>query len=556
MLKVALLSLRRTIITMASALGTWTLLLIVSAFRARGGIRELIRVSLAELVKHVATGALHNSAERSAIPKCHPGTRVVVQKEMLSWIRQGLHGDVPKKIMWVTGPAGSGKTTIMDSIADTCQKEGILGATHFFSSLLPRNRCLKRHLVATLAYQLVQHPAMLQVEEHILAAVGHDPLVFGKKLEEQLEKLILAPVREYLHPPPPTPELRDHPPLERRDRPPPPEWPKVILIDGLDECEAEEEGHSKASEEDQKEVLSVLKKAVEDPDFPFRIVIASRPEHVIKDFFADVASSITEQLFLGERFKPDNDLKLTLESTFTNIRRQRGLPDSWPGDTVPSTIVGNSSGQFIYISTVALFLESPGDPRLLLKQVLQLPGITAPTSPFARLDELYTHILKRSQDTESDSDIPLSRRRILWLNLLFREKCLFLPTSNRGPPEEPLAATFRLFVESYPGEASDVFRSLNSLVSVPSAEASNRSRYTLYHHSMVDFLADPARSGNLYIAPEVVSEFFLKRYLQHWESRCCFMPFVDLAHFECSRQRSSEFPHLGRGGHILQTLLW
>ena len=138
-------------------------LLRVSGFRLGGCIQELTHTLLAGLREHVAAGALHNSAERCDAPKCHPETRVAVQDEVVSWIHHGDRDGEPKKIMWVTGPAGTGKTAIMGSVADTCQAKGILGASHFFSSFSgSEDRRFKRHLIPTLAYQLVQHKAMPQ----------------------------------------------------------------------------------------------------------------------------------------------------------------------------------------------------------------------------------------------------------------------------------------------------------------------------------------------------------------------------------------------------------
>ena len=102
-----------------------------------------------------------------------------------------------------------------------------------------------------------------------------DLLIFKQNLEVQLAELILEPLRA----------CRDHP--QR------PEWPKVILIDGLDECEADHDRNTtrrntppRSNEDDQTEILSALKKAASDPDFPFRIVIASPPEHAIRTFFS------------------------------------------------------------------------------------------------------------------------------------------------------------------------------------------------------------------------------------------------------------------------------
>ncbi|RXW18548.1 hypothetical protein EST38_g7307 [Candolleomyces aberdarensis] len=455
--------------------------------------------SIKKLQKHVAAGALHNSAERCDAPKCHPETRVAVQDEVDSWICDGDSDDVPKEIMWVTGPAGSGKTAIMGSVADTCQGKGTLGATFFFSSFSgSADRRSKRCFVPTLAYQLVQHDAMDQVAEQILSTIERNPAIFKQRLDAQLDQLILKPLRAC------------------RDRPQLLEWPKVILIDGLDECEADQyhdmarsNANPRSKEEDQTEILSVLMKAASDPDFPFRIVIASRPEHAIKRFFAGIAKSLTRELFLDAKYNPDADMRLFLDSKFANIRRESQLPSSWPGKDVRRTLIANASGQFIYIATVGRFMEvSGGDPEELLKQVLQLPGFKASTDALAPLDALYSHILKSSPDP------PLS---VLWLTLIFREKYLERPAFNFSVSSGPAASFVRLYLESYPGQASHVFRNLNSLVFIPSME-DHKSPYHLYHKSLVDFLQERCRSGNLYVESKVVLEHFVDRYLHLWKT--------------------------------------
>ncbi|KAJ2933239.1 hypothetical protein H1R20_g3800, partial [Candolleomyces eurysporus] len=459
--------------------------------------------SIEKLRDYIAAGALHNSAERCDAPKCHPETRVAVQDEVVSWICDGDSDDMPKEIMWVTGPAGSGKTAIMGSVADTCQGKGTLGATHFFSSFSgSANRRSKRYFVPTLAYQFIQHKAMTQIAARILSAIDDNPAIFEQNLEVQFDQLILEPLRAC------------------RDRPPLPQWPKVILIDGLDECEADQyqdttrsNPPSRSREDDQIEILTVLKKAASNPGFPFRIVIASRPEHAIKRFFADVAKSLTRELFLDGKYNPDADMALFLESKFANIRRESHLPSSWPGEDVPRTLISNASGQFIYVATVGRFMEvSSGDPEKLLKQVLQLPGFMASTNALAPLDALYTHILSSSPDP------PLS---ILWLNFIFREKYLEKQSwdPDRGPTTRSPAATLvRLYLESYPGQASHAFRNLNSLISIPSMEDDN-TPYRLYHKSLVDFLQERSRSGTLYVESKVVLEHFIDRYLHLWKSR-------------------------------------
>jgi hypothetical protein len=267
----------------------------------------------------------------------------------------------------------------------------------------------------------------------------------------------------------------------------------------------------RSKEEDQTEILSVLKKAASDSDFPFRVVVASRPEHAIRSFFTEVANSMTRELFLDGKYDPDPDMDLFLESKFANIRRRYHLPSSWPSVAVRKTLIANATGQFIYVATVGRFMEgSNGDPNQLLNQVLRLPGANFSTHPLAPLDNLYTHILN------STPDPPLS---ITWLNLIFREKYLDYTTTSRAARSPP--ATFiRLFLESYPGQASDVFRNLNSLISIPSMEDGASPYYHLYHKSLVEYLEDRSRSRTLYVEADVVSNLFIDRYSRLWKSKC------------------------------------
>jgi hypothetical protein len=121
-------------------------------------------------------------------------------------------------------------------------------------------------------------------------------------------------------------------------------------------------------------------------------------------------------------------------------------------------------------------------------------------NPFALLDALYTHILNSSHK-------PLLAAR--WLSLIFR-------TGIRLGP----AQFTQLFLESSPGEASYVFRGLNSLVSIPSTD-DHTSSYALFHKSLTDFLEDPSRCGSLYV--DDPDELYDTRYLQIWKSTFIFL---------------------------------
>lgn len=142
-------------------------------------------------------------------------------------------------------------------------------------------------MIATLAYQFPEHDALSDAGDRILSSVKRDSVIFERQLEV-LERLLLQPLRE-----------------SRRDT----EWPKVIVIDGLDECEGQHHGGltrspqeaAHAKEADQTEILTALLKAGNDTSFPFRIIIASRSEPTIQSFFTGVANHTTRKIFLDEK---------------------------------------------------------------------------------------------------------------------------------------------------------------------------------------------------------------------------------------------------------------
>jgi hypothetical protein len=435
-----------------------------------------------------------------------------VQDELVGWIENGDKEEEPKKIIWVTGPAGGGKTAIMGSTAETCQKKGLLACGFFFSSFTgSTNRRFKRCLVATLAYQLIRHKALRDVGERILSCVEHYPDIFERQLEAQLDQLLLQPLRGI-----------------RRDA----QSPKVILIDGLDECQAEQYGDITRSpqnavrrnEADQTEILHALLKAANDPSFPFRIIIASRPEPAIQSFFTDIAHHTTRKIFLDDKYGPDADMLLFLNSKFKSIQLQYQLSASWPSDNVKQTLVENASGQFIYVATAMRFIEGfSAPPQELLDQVMALRRHDVSANPFAPLDALYTYVLNSSPK-------PLLAAR--WLSLIFCTSFLEEPISRKK-----LSARFtQLFLESSPGEASYVFRGLHSLVSIPAPD-DHASPYSLFHKSLKAYLQDPSRCGSLYV--DDPRELYRHRYLQIWKGMFAFF-FSNCSAFYPSNSKIAE----------------
>ena len=458
-----------------------------------------------DLMDNMADGAMHNSAERSDAPKCHAETRGAVQQDILSWMSHGDRDAHPTKLMLLTGPAGSGKTAIAGSIAEECERLGMLAASFFFSSHGAQGaesgyntRRTKRCFVSTLAYQIVQHRRLAEgVGRRVLHEIVRDPKIFKKRLEDQLEALILRPLRE-----------ADPGESER--------WPRAIVIDGLDECDVEEyldrepiSGLQRSKEDDHLEILALLLRAAQDPAFPFRILIASRPERVIRSFFATApACNLTSRLLLDQRYDPDADITLYLKAKFAELSRMYNLWD-WPSEAIIKILVARASGQFVYAVTAIRFIEGRAsrtgrrasvDPPCRLDCVLNLRPADDGETPFAPLDALYTCIIRTS---------PNPIMSVKWIRLI--------DSKLRGHP----AVFVRQLLESAPGEAEALLGTpMASLIHSPQSPPdettgdTDLSPYHFYHKSLADFLDNPERCKGLYVPLEDTEQFYRALYLR------------------------------------------
>ena len=76
---------------------------------------------------HVVFGALYDSAVREGehTITCQPETRTKVLEDIRSWA----DSTTATPMCWLSGPAGTGKTTVAHTIAEEYDKRGQLAAT-------------------------------------------------------------------------------------------------------------------------------------------------------------------------------------------------------------------------------------------------------------------------------------------------------------------------------------------------------------------------------------------------------------------------------------------
>ncbi|KDR68256.1 hypothetical protein GALMADRAFT_1049183, partial [Galerina marginata CBS 339.88] len=419
-----------------------------------------------ELLQNAASpAAFHDSADRRDPPKCHPNTRVAIVEKLMGWV----HGLDPESldalIIWLNGPAGSGKSAIAQTIAELCAEEGTLLASFFFFRSDP-TRNHSRSLIATIAYQIATH--LPSFRERITATIETDPHIFNRSLTKQITSLIIEPFRA---------DKTFEVPNSR----------SLIIIDGLDECE---------DREGQLDILHAISSLFQQSHFPLTFLIASRPEYDITNAFSDgYLQQITSRLALDDNYQASDDIRLFLRDQFVHIKQSHPLKaqiaHDWPTEEVLDQVVDKTSGQFIYAATVAKFVKSTRHrPQNRLEIVLGLhPAGSLRDMPFAELDELYHHIFRSVLNLD---DV----LRVLSWNILRTAASI----SHWYIHELEDILSFDR------GEIQLLFCDLHSIGNI--REEDGAEYLHLFHASLEDFLLDESRSRNLYIdAPARYAEF-------------------------------------------------
>jgi hypothetical protein len=330
---------------------------------------------------------MHDSEERYPPPLCHPGTREVVICRIEGWY--GFEKPPKKRIMWVHGPAGYGKTAVAGTVSKKMEARTMdlgfnpVGATFFFWRTSPERSNPARFII-TLAYQFTM--SIPELAPHIDAAVKQNPMILNKTLEVQLMKLIVEPFK-YLG------ELDNMPHM-------------LVIVDGLDECinSDQESRVERQYAEDQERVqirLLELIRTLQSHNLPLCFLIFSRPEPWIKRQFDSrffrLATEVLDLYEVGDHLK---DVERFVRDELARIAENSDLlPDDeeWPGGGLFERFVQRTEGHMLYAATVIRHIDDPyDDPRQRLRDVLNTEFDSAPelthSTPFS-LHELYRQIV-------------------------------------------------------------------------------------------------------------------------------------------------------------------
>jgi hypothetical protein len=444
----------------------------------------------------------HRSGDRQG---CLKGTR----KEILLQLEHWLAGDQDRRVFWLNGLAGTGKSAIAQTFAEMSFADGRLGAS-FFCSRDFEDRSNLRAIFPTLAFQLAhRYP---NFREELLRVLRADPDVGRESLVSQMERLIVGPLKAT-------------------------DISTLIVIDALNECRDEEPASA---------ILSILSRYVEQiPQVKF--FITGRPEPQIRSGFRlATLRLVTEVLKLHDVAPPlvDNDIKLFIRTRLTDIAKNRSdldVTEDWPRSSDIDILCMKAAGLFIFASTAVKFVASRHHrPSKRLALLVSLPQNTAYEGE-SGIDSLYTEILRAAHyDLGPDDQNPENQEAYHHFRSTVGVVLLaFNPLSMRS------LSYLRDF-----DTPSDILTTLNSLHSLLLIPEGTEDPICVFHKSFPDFLMDPRRCHDtrFFVDPSVHHTEILLSCLHLMEERlkrniCSLDDYADLSNFSDLSDRRRE--HIG-----------
>ncbi|KAF5350385.1 hypothetical protein D9758_012451 [Tetrapyrgos nigripes] len=316
--------------------------------------------------------------------KCIKGTRTQILENILNWV-QDITPSAPAGY-WMCGMAGTGKSTIVQSVCLKLKDVRLLAGAYFCSRQIPE--CNDYHkVIPTIAYQLAFYMGPeSEFTKALVKVLNQDPDLSEKDPEGQIQKLLIEPWQKvsFLAP--------------------------VIVIDALDKCKV------------ISSVLEVLIPAVTQQKMPgLKFFLTSHPEqHVAYHFnlnkFKQETLSVQQFVLHNvERSIVREDISKFLQHGLSRLQIQI------PQDQM-NILVDSSGALFIYAATIIKYLTGGGQWfTSRLRNILNVQR-TPDRQQTETLDELYNQITRPKNE---DEFFTLRFRRICTPILKLNQQYLF-----------------------------------------------------------------------------------------------------------------------------------
>ncbi|KAK7676707.1 hypothetical protein QCA50_020339 [Cerrena zonata] len=240
-----------------------------------------IHNDLSELGKSDALKELKPAAMNAASrPLCLHDTRESVMQTIIDWVVN--IDDHEQNILWLHGLAGSGKSTIANTVSERVHELGRLGAFLFFE----RDKTDRDAVIHTMASQLADADPILR--SNICASIEHDRRTVNSRLEKQFAHLVCRPLNDSAS------SLLG---------------PIVIVIDALDEY---------GNINSRRSLLTLIADEFKHLPSNFRFLITSRPESDIENVYLN--NSNIKSISLTDIANSTPEIRLYLSSELAHIR--------------------------------------------------------------------------------------------------------------------------------------------------------------------------------------------------------------------------------------------
>lgn len=241
-------------------------------------------------------------------------------------VKPSPHG---QNILWVHGPAGSGKSTVAKTVVRSFEKLGRRGAYLLFQ----RNQSSPDTVVRTLTYQLASFHAEIATSIcEGLERAGNVNMGISEDVElllEALKGIVAAP------------------------------GPVVIVLDGLDEC---------GDRTTRRQLLTAIVREFSQLPSNYRVIITSRPEDDIERRFSSVSHILPVPLDVDS-----TDVETYIHRELAELRENENNLDWTTHERQLSTSAG---GLFIWASTALELLLASDDVEFMLEKLTSKSSVS------------------------------------------------------------------------------------------------------------------------------------------------------------------------------------
>ncbi|QRW23699.1 peptidase C14 [Rhizoctonia solani] len=395
---------------------------------------------------HIATynSSLSEDVNRRA---CTEGTRVNILAELNQW---SVNPTQPN-VFWMNGMAGTGKTTIAYTFAQSLWERGALGASFFCTRTSDECRDVRR-IVPTVAYQLANYSPSFR--SALLDALEEKSDIKSQSITTQCERLIKKPLSK----------AKDIITIA-----------PIVVIDALDEC---------SNVKCVGTILEVLFRI--SPDLPVKFFVASRPE-------PDIRHRVEAQPSRNRSVCVLHDIEKLLVQADITLYLRGELASANILESHLTQLASRSGNLFIYAATAVRYIRKTGTMVDQDRLEAILCSSSATGNRYADIDRLYTTILDAAvygpdQELEEQEQM----RLILWTAVCTRK---------------PVAIdTLAALAGVKPAKANVLLQSLYSVLHV--SQVTNT--VSTLHASFPDYIFDEARSKRFYCDETTHSQLLSK----------------------------------------------